>query len=570
MTSMPLPSQADLSKLAGATDELDNAFDSISGVNDQIMTQESTASASSDLPSQADFDALDHAANELDEAFDSISGLNDQVVPPGSAAGARRAEPAALPDMVVEFRQAATGDTEDFALDDSEEVEPDFDLHTPVSFGDSLGAEWDSCRPLEAPPNVSQRMKQCVAVAEVQALYFTDPSLLKGTADLLDPAVAAETSWRHMEPVSVQRVQAEGSLEKKLALLEAHLDQLDQKIKASWLRGTYLTLQLDRSTRASYFEACVRRADLSTDWWERVTILAMSSAATLEDDGLFQLLPIDEVAVLWDHILPRSRLDEESIQASVGFFHDAIGRLRETREARQLFTAGLYLDVIGYQISLRDAFFRPEILYACVLFHAELSNWLASGEHRLLRTTLDKDIAEVYAAVRKIFKSQFEDENVAERLRARLRGHDAQRTRKKRAESVSKTSRATPEKNRETRGKRFRMVGMVAALAVFFALALPMGMGALAERSRDLKSMAGGDVNNLHPMLLSGTQSPEASLLVAKIDGDKWMLLSPEQRDLVARDILNNATERGMQSVMVYNGDFIVLQIAEGEIRYRE
>jgi len=566
-----LPTNNDFSGLADSGDDLDNAFDSISGENPQISTPEdpSLSSAGRGLPTNNDFSGLAESGDDLDNAFDSISGENPQISTPEDPSANGNSEGPLVtfggaPNSLVEDES----EVDDFALDGEDDFALGEEHEDSSGFGAALGEAWKGCRAYSGTSSLWGRSRRCAALLEATSAHQPDDARDGDLRSRLTSAGEKHTSLEQFQEYSKRRIQAQKELQEALVALENELEVHEKAIATSWLRTTYPFLELDAAAKAAYFESIVQRADLSPEWWERVTLLAVASATKLDETGKLQLLDVENQSVLWDGLLPESSMTPQAIGASVQFFQDAIGRLRELDSVDELFSTGFYLDIVGYQISLREGFFRPEVLYACVDFHVELSNWLNAEDNRVAARSRVADLAKTYEDVRSIFKSQFSDRGSADRLRARLRGDLLKKSRN--------TNRAragnfgAQKKQRQGNGSRLKLVLAAVTLGCLLFLGYPLVRDFLGERSRDLESMSAASVLQFHSLLTSGNIGKDASLLLGKVDGDKWILLSAEQRETFAGEILSSATSLDLRNVMLYSDAVMILQISEGELRYLE
>ncbi len=601
MTSR-LPSQSEFEELSDAGDELDSAFDGILGENALESERGNSARALSrnDLPSKNGLAALATASDQLDHAFDMISS---EKTGSEEASGERR-EPAPL----IAFRKEkdaevnARSTSEDFDIDDMsplgdfaiEEKESGGSAENPVAdefefeaalddfsveaafqseisgFGATLQNAWKSCRAYSGSSGLWERSKLCASVLEVAEAHGLATEVAEKYRLRLASISERNTVREALKEYSKPRLKLDKELAQALAELENELQQHEKTIATSWLRNTFIRLELDSVTKAAYFANIVQRADLSPEWWERVTLLAMASATDASENGELRLMGVDDMVVLWDEILPESKLPAKTIGASVQFFQDAIGRLKELGSVDKLFSSGLYLDVVGYQISLREAFFRPEILYACVDFHTELANWLNFDENRILRKGHEADFTKVFQDVRSIFRSQFQDDASAKRLRDRLRGAEAAKARAAKKAAAPQYGKRQGAKQGVSRSNRIQLALVAGSIGCLLFVGIPLLREFMGERTRDLKGMSANSAAKIHPLLISASEGREASLLLGKVNGDKWVLLSVEEREGVANELGQAARMRSLQNVMLYNGDVMVLQIAESELRYLE
>ncbi len=508
------------------------------------------------LPSSDEFAAF--AEDSLDDAFDSISSASLSV-------------PTAEPS--VSFDGAPSTDATD-AEAEAEGLEEDGEGEgeTQNSFGDSLPEVWEGCHPLDRVTTLAQRIHMCEATARVHELFQSSTDQEIATSNVMETVKEFEEELEGIKPKSRRGRELTKSMNELLEPIEAQQAEYEKKIPVSWLRGPYLKLDLDFAIRVGYFHAYLYRSDLSAAWWERVVILAVGSASSADKMGMLSTLPISYVSVLWDELFPDTHLDLEKIQASVQFFHDAAGQLPELEDPRHLFTTDIYIDVIAYQLTLREALFRPEILYACVEFHVQLANWAAGDEAgRVLLLTMNEDISVAYEKVKAIFKAALEDEDAIEKMKARLRGHEAGKKRaKEREEKANRYGRKADLRRKKAKERRRRIAFRVITGTIILVMGLPIIQDLVGISSRDLKEMSARDTENVHPMLSTASISKEARLMVATIDGDRWALLSGKQRKKLAIKLISVSKMRALQSVMVYADDVMVIDVSGGALRYME
>jgi hypothetical protein len=569
------PSSDDLA--AFAEDGLDDAFDSISSASLPVPEAPPTSGGRSSqrlapMPSSDDLAAF--AEDGLDDAFDSISSASLTVpeAPPSvSFTGAPSSEPSdpgAKEGEVVEVEEVEEGEVAEAAED--EDIDLDYDTLTPVTFGDSLPEIWEGCHPVDRATTLTQRIHMCEATVRVHELFQSSTDEKIARSNVLDAVKEFEEELEGIKPKSKRGRELTKSIIELLEPIEKQQAEYEKKIPVSWLRGPYLRLDLDFAIRVGYFHACLQRSDLSAAWWERVVILAVGSASSADKMGTLTTLPITYVSALWDTLFPDTRLDPETVESNVKFFHDAAGQLPELEDPRHLFSTDFYIDVIGYQVTLREALFRPETLYACVEFHVQLANW-ADGDTvgRVLQRTMDEDISLAYEKVKTIFKTETEDEDAIEKMQARMRGLEAQKKRiKEREEKDMRYGRKAVLARKLRSQKRRRIAFRVITAAVVLLMGYPLVSDMFETRSRDLKDMSAGDTQELHPMFASASISKEAGLMVATIDGENWAVMSEKERKKVADRLVSYGGMNGFRSLMVYVNDVLVIDVTGGAARF--
>lgn len=289
------------------------------------------------------------------------------------------------------------------------ELEAEVEVEEPAAqmddeaYGAMLAEEWAECEPQRDLPSKLQRVAFAEAAVKVQTILLPNRELQHSKNALLaqlNKQVAAQEGlisytpdWR--------------ACDKELGLILPKLEKLvaetDAKIPPSRFRGAYLAHSFHRATCLNYFEHDVRSGDLGIEWWERSSSLAVASASKLLPSGQRELLPVTEVVKFWNGRLPPKKMQSSTIVAAVRFFQDAAVKIASMTAPNDYFKSGLALEVIGYQISLREDVFRPEVLYASADFHTKLFNWLGAEEHGALQKVLDGDFKEAFEKAGSIF-----------------------------------------------------------------------------------------------------------------------------------------------------------------------
>jgi len=200
---------------------------------------------------------------------------------------------------------------EEFVVDEASEAYATAVAQDDISFAFEEIPEdvWTPCKPHNDVFAPWKRSQRCAALVAIRAKHAV--SLPEAEAKLAEQVAtlgAQSTTIEDLELYSKKRIALEQSQKQALMELEEQLQKRERTIATSWLRTTYLTLEMDPATKAAYFESVVMRADLSPAWWDRVTILALASASCVNEEGKLEVLPEEDVALLWHERLPSSRM----------------------------------------------------------------------------------------------------------------------------------------------------------------------------------------------------------------------------------------------------------------------
>jgi hypothetical protein len=284
-----------------------------------------------------------------------------------------------------------------------EAPEPEAQGMDDEAFGAMLEEAWSDCEPQRDLPSKLQRVAFAEAAVKIQTILVPNRELQMSKNQLLAKLNAQVEAQEGLISYTPDWRACDKELGAILPKLEKLVGETDKKIPASRFRGAYLAHTFHQETCLNYFEQDVRSGDLGIGWWERSSSLAVASASKVLASGLRELLPVADVVKLWNGRLPAQKMQRSTIVAAVRFFQDALVKIEAMATPKDYFSSGLALEVIGYQISLREDVFRPEVLYASAEFHTKLSNWLSSEENRPLQKTLDGDFKDAFEKAGSIF-----------------------------------------------------------------------------------------------------------------------------------------------------------------------
>lgn len=427
---------------AAETDE--QIFESMPSVNESI--ERSPKKPKDDWASSSEFDAfgesdrsepVDFALEDVeddDQDFDTPTNVHtrtptpppdepDTRLPPAgfqvhaAESGPQRARPLSFDESVdsaegLEAGYDAAGGPDEFVRDEfAVEVEVASDATEPESspedddeaWGAILQQAWAPCEPHRDLPTKHQRVAFADAAIAIHTVLLPHREMELSKGHMLAQLQAQIAAQASMVSYTPPWRECDKEIGKLLPQLEKLIEDTAQKIPAGRYRGPYLCQSFDRETCLNYFEHEVRSGDQRSAWWERISSLAVASASTLLPNGERELLPVTEVVQLWSGRLPEQKAQNSTIVAAARFFQESIVKLAAMKKGSEYFESGLALEVIGYQISLREDVFRPEVLYASTDFHTKLNNWLNNAANRPLNKTFDRNFTTVFETAASIF-----------------------------------------------------------------------------------------------------------------------------------------------------------------------
>ena len=532
------------------------------------------------LVHDSELEALADAGDELDDAFDSISGVWNlsQLQPPGR--GLRRVEEQAVS---VQFAVGTQDRSEEVAGDavwlDPEDLSDgwvtgapsgshagwddplDFTLDDSCN-GEPRALEWSQCRPLDDQRSWKSQLDDGLDVALVHAAYLGRQGHPHGPA-----LVACETLLAQSLGEANHSDALESSLDDAFRELRHSLASADATIPCDWLRGPFLGVPLEDAALASMLRFSVKQVSSSPGWYERFGTIALRSASRRAADGRLCLRPIEEMNLVWDGVLPQVSTTDAQIASSLRIFEGATEALKDLIPHPDFLESEFFREVVGHWIALREHVFCHEILYAVCGLQVELANWMESlpngmvapGELDRLITTSFEDAGEILGvALEGGRQEDFFDQYIrACRASDRPKLPSSSQGRRQVAPAVAPG--------------RFWLAVKVAIVAASLLLALPMLFEEANIRSRDLQAMSAADAQRLHPIVVSAKAGDrETSLIVARTSPETWGELSSDGRRTVANELAVTAADRGTRSVLVYESDRLVVEITAGEVVYVE
>jgi len=335
----------------------------------------------------------------------------------------------------------------------------------------------------------------------------------------------------------------------------AAAEQRVLEIEARVAAGSYGKMpvrHLQPKQIARFAGLLARHANDSPARIDRVELLAARLCAGERREGERGLQSRAEVLALL-RLAGCAAGDEDSRTRALAFFEAAAQRLATLATVDDVFDSGLYLDMRGYKISLKEQRLDPDVLYAAATFAVALGRCI----EELPRSS---KITEASLAVR------FEE---AERQIELLFGKDAGSAS---GEEHGKASTAEDDLPRTDPLPFLRRTGARRTVlrAVGIALAVA-GAAVFAVRARgngNLRPLASAELAKLSPLLESGSLSQgKDSFLLARIPSSRWFLMSRSERRAAASNLRNQLLRRRIVAAVVFrDDDVLAIQIERGRV----
>jgi hypothetical protein len=245
--------------------------------------------------------------------------------------------------------------------------------------------------------------------------------------------------------------------------------------------------------------------------------------------------------------------DADSRRRALGFFDAATQRLATLPTVDDLFDSGLYLDMRGYKISLKEQRLDPDVLYAAASFAVALQKSIEElpRSAKITESSLAARFEEAERQIELLFGKDTPSASEEDRAKTSTQEDDLPRT--------------TPLPFlRRTGAKRnvLRAVGVAVALAGA-ALFLLRGRG-----SANLRALPSAELTRFSPLLDSGSVSRGKDVfLLARIPSSRWFLMSRSERRAAASNLRNQLLRRKIGAAVVFrDDDVLAIQIEQGRV----
>ena len=246
-------------------------------------------------------------------------------------------------------------------------------------------------------------------------------------------------------------------------------------------------------------------------------------------------------------------VDEESRARALGFFDAAAQRLATLTTVDDVFESGLYLDTRAYKVSLKERRLDPDVLHAAARFTIALEKCVDGlpRSDKITQSTLAARFQEAEEQVELLFGKVLGPDSGVEGNRAPTAEDDLPRT-----DPLPLLRRTGVRRN------ALRALGIAVAIA---GAVLCVVRG---RTSGNLRSLPAAELARLSPLLESGSLSKgKDSVLLARIPGSRWFLMSRSERRAAASDLRNRLLQRKIGAAVVFrDDDVLAIQIEQGRV----
>lgn len=338
-------------------------------------------------------------------------------------------------------------------------------------------------------------------------------------------------------------------LESSVLGLERELEQFDARIPTTSFQQRFDRLQASTSALADYAALLGEHLGDGLARIDRVQFLLTRAIRSFTADEYLE--PAGRVALL-SGLLPPVRVDPDVRAAAIDSFEETAHRLDRFPSLELLLDSGLFDELGGFKVSLRDQLLDPEVMSALI----ELDAAISTSVGRLCEGLPERE--EAFAAHLALVDERLE------RMFAQLRAEDAQlrerfdewvaRPRKQKPAAAPLQAIAPTQPRRPAR----RLAAMAIALAVALVIAIVRH-----QSGSHLRPLERADLALLSPMLAKGAVDPPVFL--GEIDRVGWATLDLERRRETASRLAKALERRGWPIATVMLDDRVVMQLEQGQ-----
>lgn len=361
----------------------------------------------------------------------------------------------------------------------------------------------------------------------------------------------------HMAPTSAEYARTLARIEEVARSVEVELIAIDELVPSSTFRHLLYTTNVTPLLLLQYARLIARHFRADARHTERLTSLVLRMLTLPKLDGTRELRPRKDTEDALAYIVRESHAPDPVRQSALEFLAAAKERARALEKIDEIFGGGFYLDVLGYQVSLRDSMLDVEILRASAELSAMVWNRLVSLMKRegVSLADLYVRLGAVEDNVARVFLSlePEEPQSIAHRFELR-----------REREEIEKKQSIELLKPRH---------GMRLLVAAVVAIALGLGAGMMRRTSRNENEMvpvAQTVLAQISPVLESATTSKGEAMpiLFAQVTPSKWTLMDADARRETAWRLAAALLRQKMSGALVYDGSVMVIQIAAGNVMF--
>lgn len=281
----------------------------------------------------------------------------------------------------------------------------------------------------------------------------------------------------------------------------------------------------------------------------------------------FILLPRDAVQAALDYVAPvelRSCTDEGR-RSVLDFVDQMAARIQGTESIDQVFTQGIYADLYGYKLALRERIVDPEVLYAIASLNTRICQRLQAAVVRTGRSEpYLKKINDTELKVREVLGEEPRRGDLVQKF---------QQARRRAAVSSQRPRSVTPHSGTQIRRvdapRRFlptrKTLGVIAACATLLVAGTAIAFNLRSAYRMDV--IPNHELWKLSPVLHSGLILAEQRVFLGQVDPARWERLDQTLRLREAEALRETLRQRDIGVAILSSGDQVVCEIdARGDI----
>jgi hypothetical protein len=372
------------------------------------------------------------------------------------------------------------------------------------------------------------------------------------------------------------------ALEAQLGPIEDKLLALDDSIEDLAFESRMTSMTTNKRAIARYGRLLASRRMPVGPRRNRFEWLALQLLTGTNDQGQMLVVPPDRARPLLHNLigeLPR-KLKQQEVDEATDYLFEAGHRLDAMSSVEELFESGLYADVHGHKVSMREYLLSAELVYRIALFEAKLHNHIERFVAEQARAA-EGDEAATRAGLRATLRQRLlaEREDVDTRLGAKprvvARATVSAPSRPSAMRVAPKAKRSSQAQIQETVRKKKLSVALDRGLLVAIASVIVVSLAVYVVRQQSglsdpatVRKLTSPEMPRLSSLLVAGelrTKGDDQSLH-GWISGTRWRALAPDARRDAAAELARNLAAAGIDRAELFDHNVPVISIREGVV----
>jgi hypothetical protein len=364
--------------------------------------------------------------------------------------------------------------------------------------------------------------------------------------------------------------------ERLLGPIEEKLLNLDDQIGDSVFDDRIANTKQSKKIIARYGRLLASRRMPPGPRRNRFESLAVNLLTRRSELGGLVPLPPDRARNVLQHLiggLPR-KVRQQEVDEATDYLHEVGKRLDDVRSVDQLFDSGLFADLHGYKVTMREHLTSPEFVYRSVLAEVKLRNrleqWIAAQERLHDKNQLTTEGSPRAQALRRVLA---EREDVDGRLGAKARiavgptaEEPAQPPPKRKKAQAAKASALSTLLDRLQVDRRLLLGLAMLTIIVVTTVHIVTTLGVVGEPA--VRALTKQELAAISPMLSGALKEDMDShfKLRAWIPNKRWTALDGRTRHAAADTIARKLAASDISAADIYAGNKLVIVIKNGTL----